>query len=154
MQAVNQDLFQKENVQKAVLTLVLPTIISQLMIVVYNMSDSFWIGQLNDPAQIAAATICVPAFLFTMGISNIFGIGGASLMARCLGIKQYDKARSTCSFCVWSGLVLGLLYGLIFSLFSEPILYAIGATSETYHYCKQYAFWTVICGFCHPVMQK
>lgn len=146
MQAVNQDLFQKENVQKAILTLVFPTIISQLMMVVYNMSDSFWIGQLNDPAQIAAATICVPAFLFTLGISNIFGIGGASLMARCLGEKQYEKARSTCSFCVWSGLLVGLLYGLVFSMFSKSILYMIGATEETYHFCKQYAFWTVTLG--------
>ena len=71
MQAVNQDLFQKENVQKAVLTLVLPTIISQLIAVVYSMSDSFWIGQLNSPEQLAAVTLCLPAFLFTMGISNI-----------------------------------------------------------------------------------
>ena len=146
MHAINQELFQKENVQKAILTLVLPTIISQLMMVVYNMSDSFWIGQLNDPAQIAAATICVPAFLFTLGISNIFGIGGASLMARCLGEKQYEKARSTCSFCVWSGLFVGLLYGLVFSMFSKSILYMIGATEETYLFCKQYAFWTVTLG--------
>jgi len=146
MHAINQDLFQKENVQKAVLTLVFPTIVSQLMMVVYNMSDSFWIGQLNNPAQIAAATICVPAFLFTLGISNIFGIGGASLMARCLGQKQYDKARATCSFCVWTGLLIGLLYGLVFELFSEPILYLIGATKETYAYCQQYAFWTVVIG--------
>ena len=141
MQVVNQELFQKENVQKAVLTLVLPTIISQLMVVVYNMSDSFWIGQLNNPAQIAAATICVPVFLLTLGISNIFGIGGASLMARCLGQKLYDKARATCSFCVWTGLFFGLLYSVIFNLFSEFILKNIGATDETYIYCNQYAFW-------------
>ena len=145
-QAVSRDLFQKESVQKAILALVLPTIISQLMIVVYNMSDSFWIGQLNDPAQIAAATICVPAFFFTMGISNIFGVGGASLMARCLGKKQYDKARSTCSFCVWTALLLAMLYAVIFTFFSEPILYMIGATEETFRYCAQYAFWTVILG--------
>ena len=146
MQAVNQDLFQKENVQKAVLTLVLPTIISQLIAVVYSMSDSFWIGQLNSPEQLAAVTLCLPAFLFTMGISNIFGIGGSSLIARCLGTKQYQKAKSTCAFCVWTSLVCALLYAVSFYFFSRPILYFIGATGDTYLYSAEYAFWAVVWG--------
>lgn len=146
MQTVNQDLFQKENVQKAVLTLVLPTIISQLVAVVYSMSDSFWIGQLNSPAQLAAVTLCIPAFLFTMGISNIFGIGGSSLIARCLGTKEYQKAQATCSFCVWTSIACALLYALVFYLFSRPILYFIGATQDTYLYSTKYAFWAVVWG--------
>lgn len=146
MQTVNQDLFQKENVQKAILTLVVPTIISQLIAVIYNMSDSFWIGQLNSPAQLAAATLCIPAFFMTMGISNIFGIGGSSLMARCLGTKNYKKARSTCSFCVWSAIACALIYSFVFYLFSRPLLYFIGATEETYLYSEKYAFWTVVLG--------
>ena len=146
MKAINDDLFSKVNVQKALLTLILPTIISQLMMVVYNMSDTFWLGQLNSPAQIAAATICMPVFLLSLGISNIFGVGGASLMSRCLGQKQYDKARTTCSFCVWTALACGILYGSVFALFSEPILYSMGARSDTYLYCQEYAFWTVVVG--------
>ena len=88
----------------------------------------------------------MPAFLFTLGITNIFGIGGASLMARCLGQSLYDKARSACSFCVWTALVCALLYGVLFFAFEKNILHFIGATGETYSYCRQYAFWTVVLG--------
>ena len=146
MQTANEYLFQTEKIHKAVLTLVWPTIISQLMMVLYNMSDSFWIGQLNDPAQMAAATICMPAFLCVLGISNIFGIGGASLMARCLGLKSYEKARATCAFALWSAIGCGFLYGLIFNIFGDQILYFIGAKEDTFEYCKSYTFWTVVCG--------
>ncbi len=146
MQTVNQYLFQKENVQKAVLTLVLPTIISQLIAVVYSMSDSFWIGQLNSPEQLAAVTLCIPVFLFTMGISNLFGIGGSSLIARCLGIKEYQKAKSTCAFCVWTSIVCALIYAITFYFFSRPLLYFIGATEETYSYSAEYSLWAVVLG--------
>ncbi|MBQ3695513.1 MAG: MATE family efflux transporter [Alphaproteobacteria bacterium] len=146
MKSFREDLFQKMDVRRAVLTLVWPTIISQLIGVVYNMSDSFWIGQLNSPAQMAAATLCLPTFLFTMGISNIFGIGGASLMARCLGTKNYKKARATCSFCVWTAIVCALIYSFLFYVFDRQILHFIGATEETYLYSEKYAFWVVVLG--------
>ena len=80
MKAINKDLFEEMDVHKAFFALVFPTIISQLIAIIYNMADSFWIGKLNDPAQVAATTICMPAFLVTLGICNIFGIGGASLI--------------------------------------------------------------------------
>ena len=142
----NKNLFQKMNIQKAVLTLVIPTVLSQLIVVIYNMSDSFWIGQLNDPAQIAAATLCVPAFLLTMGIANIFGIGGASLISRCLGQHRYTQAKATCAFCLWSAIICALIYGILFSFFEYPLLHFIGATSETYSFSTEYAFWTVVLG--------
>ena len=146
MKTVNADLFQSADVNRVVLTLVWPTIISQLLAVVYNMSDSFWIGQLNNPAQLAAVTLCIPAFFMTMGISNIFGIGGASLMARCLGTKKYSKARATCSFCIWTAVVCALIYSVLFFIFSRPLLYFIGATEDTYLYSERYAFWVVVLG--------
>ena len=142
----NIELLGKTNIHKAFLTLVLPTILSQLIAVIYNMSDSFWIGQLNDPTQFAAAFICVPTFLFLVGVSNIFGVGGASLIARSLGKKEFRKAKSVCAFCLWTTLICSGLYGLIFYLLRQPLLHFVGATNETYLYCEQYAFWTVVIG--------
>ena len=146
MQIENEALFRYEKIHKAVLALVIPTILSQLAAVVYNMSDAFWIGQLNNPAEVAAATLCVPTMLLILGIVNVFGIGGASLIARSLGLNQKTKARETCAFCVWTSCLLSLVYAGIFSLFSQDILYKIGATEETYQYCLDYTFWTVIVG--------
>ena len=71
-------------VSKAVISLTIPTVISQLITVAYNMADTFFIGQLNDPSQLAAA-ICMPPFIMLTGIANLFGIGGSSLISRSLG---------------------------------------------------------------------
>lgn len=142
----NLNLLGKTNIQKAFLTLVLPTIISQLIAVVYSMSDSFWLGQLNDPAQFAAAFICVPTFLFLAGISNIFGIGGASLIARCLGRRNFKKARATCAFCLWTTITASIIYALIIYFFRHPLLHFIGATNETYVFSEKYALWTAVIG--------
>ena len=142
----NKEIFTKMDVHRAFFALVFPTIISQLIAVIYNMSDSFWIGQLNNPAQMAAATICVPAFLFTLGITNVFGIGGSSLMSRCLGNGHYDTAKTTCAFCVWSAMLCALLYSIVICVFDKSLLYLIGATQDTYDYCRQYVLWTVVLG--------
>lgn len=146
MSQENIELLKKTNIQKAFLTLIVPTILSQLAAAVYNMSDSFWIGQLNDSNQFAAAFICVSAFLFLVAISNIFGVGGASLIARSLGEKKFQKAKATCAFCLWTSILCSGIYGLLFYLFRHPLLYSIGATDETYVYCEQYVFWTVVIG--------
>ena len=82
MKLSNKELFENAPVNKAVVSLVVPTIISQLITVVYNMADTFFIGQIGDPNQVAAASLCMPMFLLLTGCANLFGIGGASLISR------------------------------------------------------------------------
>jgi len=76
----NQELFEKMPVPKAVISLVVPTVISQLITVIYNMADTFFIGQIGDPNQVAAVSLCMPLFLLLTGMANLFGIGGSSLI--------------------------------------------------------------------------
>ena len=90
-------LFSEVPVRKAVLALAIPTMISQLITVVYNMVDTFFIGQLGDPMQVAAATIALPCFMLLNGFANLFGLGGSSLISRCLGSGDKEKARHTAS---------------------------------------------------------
>ena len=85
MDSRKEGLFSEAPVAKAVLALAVPTVISQLVNVIYNMADTFFIGQLNDPLQVAAATIAMPIFVFLTAFANLFGIGGSSLISRCLG---------------------------------------------------------------------
>lgn len=125
------------------LTLAIPTVISQLITVVYNMADMFFIGNLNDPLQVAAATIAMPCFMLLTGFANLFGLGGSSLISRCLGTGDQEKARHCASFCIWTGAAVALLYGIAVVLL-EPVLFPIlGASADTWEYCRQYAFWTI-----------
>ena len=146
MKANNTQLFERAPVSRAVLTLAVPTVISQLITVVYNVADTFFIGQLGDPRQVAAATLAMPPFILLTGIANLFGIGGASLIARSLGAGDSDKARRCAAFSLWTGAVVALLYGLVMLIFRPVILPAIGAGEDTFDYLYQYVFWTITVG--------
>lgn len=145
-------LFAESPVNKAVLSLAVPTVISQLINVVYNMADTFFIGQLNDPLQVAAATLAMPCFMFLTAFANLFGLGGSSLISRCLGSGDKTKARNTASFCIWTGAAAAFLYGIAVVLL-EPILFPIlGAKAQTWEYLRQYVFWTIGVGALPTVM--
>ena len=146
MQVENIKLFERTKVSKAVLILTVPTILSQLVGVIYNMADAFFIGRLNDPHQMAAATLAMPLFMLTISISNLFGIGGASLISRCLGQRKLDKARACSAFCIWTSIILAFLYGLGVWLFKNSLLPLIGANQDTFQFCSDYLFWTIVVG--------
>ncbi len=129
-----------------------PTVLSQLVHVLYNMADTFFIGQLNDPTQVAAATLSMPPFLFLTGIANLFGIGGASLISRRMGQKRPDAARKCAAFSIWGGLTVSLLYGLAILLFRDRLLPLIGTNETTYPLVYQYLLWTTVIGAVPTVM--
>lgn len=138
-----EELFATAPVGKAVVSLAVPTVISQLITVVYNMADTFFIGQMGDPNQVAAATLAMPLFIFLTGVANLFGIGGASLISRSLGAGDKEKARRCSAFCVWSAAGLALLYGLAITLLRDSVLLLLGTDAATHGHCAAYVLWTV-----------
>ncbi len=148
----NDYLFKEMPVQKAVLTLVIPTVISQLITLIYNLADTFFIGQLNDPRQVAAATVAMPTFIALTALSNLFGIGGASKISRCLGSGDTEMAKKTASFCIWTSLIVSLLYSMFILLSRSWLLPLLGTKTDTYDFCTKYVFWTVVIGAIPTVM--
>lgn len=138
-----EQLFTTFPVGKAVVSLAVPTVIAQLITVVYNMADTFFIGQLGDPNQVAAATLAMPVFIFLTAFSNLFGIGGASMISRCLGAGRREKASQTAAFCIWSAALLALLYGVAVILLKDTLLPLLGTDAATSGFCSSYIFWTV-----------
>lgn len=142
----NDYLFCEMPVRRAVLSLAVPTVISQVITVIYNMADTFFIGQLNDPNQVAAATVAMPAFAALTGLSNLFGIGGASKIARCLGKNDYETAKKTAAFSIWTALTVALCYSIVIFLARPWFLPALGTNADTYDFCSSYVFWTITIG--------
>lgn len=132
------EIFRDAPVPKAVITNVIPSIISMLMVLVYNLADTFFIGQTKNALMVAAVTVATPAFLFFMAIGMLFGIGGTSLISRMLGEGRYDKAKNTSSFCFWTGLVIGVVSMVLMFIFARPICLAIGASAQTIDYTEEY----------------
>ena len=83
--ADKNELFANVPVGKALFTLAVPTIISQLISLVYNMVDAFYIGRTGNSFMMAATTITLPVLLLNISFGNLFGIGGGSQVARKLG---------------------------------------------------------------------
>ena len=133
-------------VSRAILTLIIPTIIGQMVTVIYNMADTFFIGQINNPDQIAASTLAMPIFVMMLGIANLFGIGGASLISRSLGVGDRERAKRTATFSIFGAVFAAAVYGICAFLFREPLLDWLGTDSATYDYCFDYVFWTVTVG--------
>ena len=140
------EIFETMPVGRAVAKLAVPTILSQLVTAVYNLADTFFVGQLNNPYMIAAVSLCFPAFLFLTALSNIFGIGGASLISRLLGSKQGERAKRASAFSFYASIALSLLYSLLAILCMDPFLRLLGASDDTIGYASQYLLWVVVVG--------
>lgn len=134
----NKFLFEEAPVSRAVATMAIPTIISMLVVVIYNMADTFFIGQTNDAMQVAAVSLATPVFMVFMALGNLFGIGGSSAISRALGEKRFDRARTLASFCCYGSLGLGIIMAAGFLLGMDGILKMIGASENTYGYAKEY----------------
>lgn len=138
MQDKTSAIFRDAPVPKAVLTNVIPSIISMLMVLAYNLADTFFIGQTKNPYMVAAVSITTPVFLIFMAIGMLFGIGGTSLISRMLGAGSRDKAKNASSFCFWTGLTIGIISMIAILFLAEPICRIAGASDDTIGYAKQY----------------
>ncbi len=139
-------LFEEMAVPKAVATLAIPTIISQVVTMIYNLADTFFIGQIGDPAMVAAVSLVSPWFNLLTALGNLFGLGGSSLISRMLGANNSRNIKYVSSFCVWGGAVVTLLFSLATYAARVPLLDFLGASPDTYGYAQDYLFWVVVLG--------
>ena len=146
-QLQEKNLFESAPMPEAVFRLALPTVIGQIILVIYNMADTFFIGLTGDPAKVTALTICMPAFMLLSAISNLFGVGGASAVSRALGRGDTESAKRSSAMSLWGCVVLTLLYMLASALFIDGYTDVLGGTDSTVHaYAVQYIFITVVLG--------
>ncbi|MBQ4433029.1 MAG: hypothetical protein II894_02605, partial [Bacteroidales bacterium] len=134
----NIEIFESAPVPKAVLKFAVPTVLSMIVAVFYNMVDAFFVGLTNDPSQFAAVNVATPVFLFLMAAGNIYGMGGSSFLSRALGEKDYDKVKHIASFCLYAGIVTGIVGGALMLFFMDSILRAVGTTETTYGFARDY----------------
>lgn len=128
-----KELFETTPVFQAILSLALPSVIGQIILVLYNMADTFFIGMTKNDAMITAVAVCMPAFMFLSAISNLFGIGAASVIARSLGTQDRNRAKNASSFAIWGCLAVSVLYSFFCFLFSDLFVDLLGGSSESVH---------------------
>ncbi len=141
-----KELFERMSVPKALATLAIPTIVSQLITMIYNLADTFFIGMTDDPYKVAASTIAFLLVFVMNALSNLFGVGGGSLISRLLGKGEDKEAGKVSAVSFYGTILVTFVYSMSCLLFTEPILRAMGASDNTYEYTASYALWVVIIG--------
>lgn len=125
-------------VYKAIWTLAIPTMMAMLVQVIYNMTDTFFIGKLNEPNMVAAISISMPVFMMIQAFGNIFAVGGASLISRLLGKGERERASRAGAVAFWSALVVCTIVSIVGLIYIKPILMSCGASVNTIGFGKSY----------------
>ncbi len=140
----NQELFQSAPISKAVFKMAVPTVISSLVLVIYNMADTFFIGQTHDALQVAAVSLTNAVFVMYMAIAQLLGIGGSAVISILLGQGENVKAKNVSAFCFYASIVFGIISGLLIIVFMDPLLSVLGSNDATYQFSKDYLFYIAL----------
>lgn len=139
-------LFEAMPIPKAVAQLTIPMVVTSLVMVIYNLADTFFVGMLNDPVQNAAVTLVYPVMLAFNAVNNLFGVGTSSMMSRSLGRGDYEMVRTSSAFGFYGAVFSGLLFAVLCTLFRTPLMHLLGTDATTWEATANYLFWTVTCG--------
>ncbi len=139
-------IFEDAPIPKAVMTMSIPTILSSLVMVLYNLADTYFVGMLDNPIQNSAVTLAAPVLLAFNAVNNLFGVGSSSMMSRALGGKDLDTVRRSSAFGFYCALLCAILFSAGFTALRVPVLALLGADADTARATGEYLFWTVTCG--------
>lgn len=142
----NREVFENLPVPKALMTLAVPTIIGQLIVLIYSLADTFFIGRSGNPYMVAAASLILPVFNICIPIANLFSIGGGTLISRLLGAGKSGEAAKISAFSIYAAAGSALLYSAVMLIGMDRILKALGASADTLPYARQYAFCVLVVG--------
>lgn len=142
----NEHIFRDMPVAKALFSFAFPAIVSQLVLLAYNLADTYFLGRTANPYMIAAVSLVLPLYNVCIAISNLFGTGGGTLIARLLGAQRHAEAKRVSAFSLAMSLVVSGAFSLAVLAFDEPVLKLLGASSETLAFAKEYVFWILVLG--------
>lgn len=144
----NLDVFLNMPIYKSVFYNAIPAMTAMLMVLIYNLADTFFIGQTNDDLLVAAVSISTPVFLIFTALGTVFGVGGTSLISRSLGEGKTKFAKKVSSFCMWMCIGVGIVVSFFMLIFLDQILKIIGTNGDTMPLAHTYMKIVLFCGPC------
>ena len=104
--ANSKEIFEKMPVLKAIRIMAIPTIFSQIIILIYNLADTFFVGRTNNPYMVAGASLILPVFNICLCLSGLTGVGGGALISRLLGQNRREEAKKVSSFVFYLAIII------------------------------------------------
>ena len=140
------EVFETLPIPRALRVMILPAVISQLIVLIYNMADTFYVGQTNNPYMVAATSLILPVFNITLCLAGLAGVGGGALISRLLGERREDEARRVSAFSLYLAILIAAIFSIGMGVFMRPLLELLGAGENTYEYARQYALCVIVAG--------
>lgn len=140
------EVFENAPIAQAVMQNTVPAMVAMIMVLIYNLADTFFIGQTNNALMVASVSLVTPAFLLFMALGTVFGIGGTSVISRAMGEGRREYAKKVCAFCMWGCVAVGIVMVIIIFAFMNPILKMLGASAGTIGYAREYLSIVTVAG--------
>lgn len=144
MKTQRQELFEHASIPKAFFTLTIPTVLGKIVMLLYNMADTWFIAATDDTHLVAGVALCGPVFMLMLAMGDIFGMGGSSVISRLFGKGEIDKARRISAFCFYGAILGGFLTSIVLLVFQNPILMLLGADADTLPHAADYYRWIAL----------
>lgn len=117
-----EEVFERLSVPSALRVMIVPAVASQLIVLIYNMADTFYVGQTGNPYMVAATSLVLPVFNITLCLAGLAGVGGGALISRLLGQDREDEARRISAFSLWLGILIAAAFSIGIGVFMRPVL--------------------------------
>ncbi len=145
-QLTSEEIFRTMTVSQAVRTMAVPAVISQLIVLIYNLADTFFIGQTNNPYMVAGVSLILPLFNVSLAIGSMFGAGGGALLPKLLALEQREEGSRVAAFCIRCGLLTALVFSVLVLALMHPLLSLLGSGPNTYSYARTYVLMVLVIG--------
>ncbi len=141
-----KELFETMSVPSALAKMAIPAIVTQLITLIYNLADTYFIGQTDNAYMVAASSLVLTVFLMLTALSNLFGVGGGTLVVQLLGRHEEDEAKRAASLSLVMAAGASLIFSALCFIFMDPLLILLGASENTIGFAKQYLMFVVVIG--------
>ena len=142
----SEEIFRSMTVPQALKAMAIPAIAGQLIVLIYNLADTYYIGQTNDPAMVAGVSLILPVFNLCLALGSLFGAGGGALLPKLLARDEPEEAGRTAAYCLRLGVAAALGFSLVLLLFMGPILRLLGASENTFAHARSYSLAVLVAG--------
>ena len=142
----SEEIFKTMTVPQAVKTMVVPAVMSQLIVLIYNLADTFFIGQTNSPYMVAGVSLILPLFNLSLAIGAMFGTGGGALLPKLLATEQREEGSRVATFCIRLAILVAGGFSVLMLIAMHPILSFLGAGENTYSYARTYVLMVLVAG--------
>lgn len=135
---MDNDRFETGPIYKVYFAFVLPVVFGKVISLIYNMADTYFVAATGNTDLVAGISLTTPIFTLLMAMGNIFALGGSSVISRLFGQRRDADGKRLSALCFYASVLLGIVFAIVLFACREPVVYLLGADSDTFPYACQY----------------